>query len=69
MSKKKKSIELHKKSIVYQKEKDTFKVQRFHPTSMTIDVLEIDQDGKKLGEKNIAFAHLPKEVKKMIKPN
>ena len=35
----------------------------------SVDVMEFGEDAKKIGVSNITFAHVPKEIKKMIKPN
>ena len=51
------------------KEKISYKVLRYFPTAMTIDVMVTDEHGEKLGMQSLAFAHIPKEVKKLIKPN
>jgi hypothetical protein len=66
--KKKKSIELSDKKIKFNIEKRFFKVIRYYPTAMTVDVMESDEDGVKVGLKNLAFAHLPKDIKKLVKP-
>jgi len=67
--KKKKSIELSDKKINFTKEKMSYKVLRYFPTAMTIDVMVTSEHGEKLGMQSLAFAHIPKEVKKLIKPN
>ncbi len=69
MAKKKKSIELSSQKITFIVEKISYNVIRYYPTAMTLDVIAIDASGIKLGMKNIAFAHIPKEIKKLIKPN
>lgn len=69
MAKKKKSIELSTKNITFILEKRSYKVIRFYPSKMTLDVMVIDPNGKKLGMQELPFAHLPKEIKKLIKPN
>ena len=69
MAKKKKSLELSDKKIKFTIDKRTFKAIRYYPTAMTLDVMEFSEDGEKVGVKNLAFAHIPKEIKKMIKPN
>ncbi len=68
MSKKKKSIELSSKKIKFNIEKREFKVIRYYPTQMSLDAIEYN-DGEKIGMINIAFAHIPKDIKKLIKPN
>jgi len=69
MAKKKKSIELSDKKITFIKEKTTYKVIRYYPTAMSIDAIVTDEHGEKLGMQNIPFAHIPREIKKLIKPN
>jgi hypothetical protein len=67
--KKKKSVELSDKKINFNIEKVSYKAIRYYPTAMTIDVMVTDENGVKLGMQNIPFAHVPKEIKKIIKPN
>ena len=67
--KKKKSIELSDKKINFTKEKISYKVLRYYPTAMTLDVMVTDENGEKQGMQTLAFAHIPKEIKKLIKPN
>ena len=69
MAKKKKSVELSDKNINFLIEKVSYKAIRYYPTAMTIDVMVTDTDGVKLGMQNIPFAHVPREIKKIIKPN
>ncbi len=69
MAKKKKSIELSEKKITFKRERVIYKVIRFYPTAMSMDVMVEDEDGTKRGMQNIPYAHAPKDVKKLIKPN
>lgn len=64
----KKTIELSKQKITFEIEKRSYKVIRFYPTKMTLDV-NVFENGEKQGMQNIPFAHLPKEIKKLIKAN
>lgn len=68
MAKDKKSIELLEKKISFKLENTSYDVIRFYPTKMTVDVM-VFEDGVKDGVKTLPFAHLPKEIKKIIKPN
>jgi hypothetical protein len=68
MAKNKKSIELLDSKISFTLERTLYNVIRFFPSKMTVDVM-IFEDGVKEGIKTIPFAHLPKEIKKIIKPN
>ena len=67
--KKKKSVELSDKKINFMIEKISYKAIRYYPTAMTIDVMVHDENGVKVGMQNIPFAHVPKDIKKIIKPN
>ncbi|WP_415396844.1 hypothetical protein [Sulfurimonas sp. CS5] len=67
--KKKKSIELSDKKINFTVDKISYKAIRYYPTAMSLDAMAADADGVKLGMQNIPFAHIPKEIKKIIKPN
>jgi len=67
--KQKKSIELSDKKIKFMIEKISYKVIRYYPTAMSLDVMVHGEDGEKIGMQNIPFAHIPKEAKKLIKPN
>jgi hypothetical protein len=68
MAKKKKSVELSDQNITFSIENLDYKVIRFYPSRMTLDVM-VFEDGKKHGVKDIPFSHIPKEIKKIIKPN
>jgi len=68
MAKKKKSIELSDKKIHFMLERTSYQVVRYYPTPMTLDVIVTDENGEKLLQ-NMPFAHIPKEIKKIIKPN
>jgi len=66
---KKKSVELSDKKISFTRERVSYKVIRYYPTAMSLDVMVTEEDGTKLGMQNIPFAHIPKEIKKLVKPN
>ncbi len=68
MAKDKKSIELHERKISFKLENSSYNLIRFYPTKMTVDVM-VFENGIKEGIKTLPFAHLPKEIKKIIKPN
>ena len=69
MAKKKKSIEMSNKNITFMLERTSYKLIRYYPTAMTLDVMVYDENGQKQGLQNIPFAHIPKEIKKIVKPN
>lgn len=68
MAKIKKSVELSDKKISYTIKNMSYNVIRFYPTPMTVDVM-VFEDGVKQGVQCIPFAHMPKEIKKIVKPN
>ena len=49
-------------------ERNLYQAIRFFPSKMTVDVM-VYEEGVKEGIKTLPFAHLPKEIKKIIKPN
>ena len=67
MAKKKKSIDFSDQEIFFELEQERYKVMRFHPSSMTVDATRY-VNGKKSGQINLPFAHLPKSIKQIIKP-
>ncbi len=69
MAIKKKSVELSEKNITFKIDKVSYKVIRFYPSAMSLDVMVHDENGVKIGVQNIPFAHITKDVKKLIKPN
>ncbi len=66
---KKKSIELSQNNITFNMNKQSYKVIRFHPSSMNVDVMIYNDGIIKKGLNTLPFAHIPKEIKKIIKPN
>jgi hypothetical protein len=68
MAKKKKAVDLRSKNLEFTQNSITYKLLRFKAEDMTLDVIRYEE-GKKIDEYNIPFAHLPKSMKKIIKPN
>ena len=67
MAKKKKSIDFADKELFFKIEKEHYRVIRFHPANMTVDVVRFTK-GKKKEQVNMPFAHLPKVLKQRINP-
>ncbi|SFV52139.1 hypothetical protein MNB_SM-7-1216 [hydrothermal vent metagenome] len=67
MAKKKKSIDLREKKVLFEMENEEFMLERFYPSNMSVDVVKLI-DGKRAGVTNLPFAHLPKKIKQYIKP-
>jgi hypothetical protein len=68
MAKKKKNIDLRNKNLEFAENGISYKLLLFKAENMTVDVLRYE-NGTKLDEYNIPFAHIPKAIKKLIKPN
>ena len=67
MIKKKFNEDLRAKNIEFEMINQKYKAIRFYQSKMTLDVMLID-DVEKRGIINIPFAHLPKAIKKILKP-
>ncbi|HIC43169.1 MAG TPA: hypothetical protein EYO73_02410 [Sulfurimonas sp.] len=66
---KKKVINLSNQNICFSEKERHFKINSFNPNSMEVEV-SVSEDGKKTKKvMKLPFAHLPKEIKKLIKPN
>ena len=69
MAKKKKpTIELSDKKISFIRDTTTYKLIRFYQKDMTVDAMVYEGEEKQ-GVQKIAFAQLPKEIKKELHPN
>jgi len=67
MAKKKKVINLSEQSISYTEDERDIKVIAFNPNTMEVDV-SIIVEGEKKRVMKLPFAHLPKEIKKLVRP-
>lgn len=67
MAKRKESVDLQSKKITFLVQNREYKALRFHPSKMTLDIMLTSKETDGLRE--IPFAHIPKEIKKIIKPN
>lgn len=64
---KKPIIDLKSKNISYEDNNRTIKLLLFKKSNMTIDIA-IYENGMFIENSTIVFAHLPKNVKSLIKP-
>lgn len=64
---KKPTIDLKLMNIEYKEKNQTIKLLSFKKSNMTLDIA-IFEDGEHLKNSTIAFAHLPKSIKAIIKP-
>jgi hypothetical protein len=67
MAKKKKVINLSEQNISYIEDERVIKIIAFNPNTMEVDISITVQDEKKRVMK-LPFAHLPKEIKKLVRP-
>ncbi len=67
MAKKKKFIDVKSMNIRYVERDLTFQVLLLNTQSMTVDLNVYDKDTF-IESKTIPFAHLPKNIKKLVKP-
>ena len=68
MAKKKKICDLSKKNIEYVQDNINYKISHFNPEYMTVHVIKFEGNEKQ-EIVDMPFAHLPKAIKKIIKPN
>ena len=68
MAKKKALVNLKTQNIEFSLKNITYKVVSFNPNIMALDVT-IEEDGSTKLIKGFPFAHAPKEIKKIIRPN
>jgi hypothetical protein len=67
MARKKENIDLQSQNIEFEIQHVKYKALRFNQSQMSIDLMCLDKSVH--GLTSIAFAQLPKEIKKLIKPN
>ena len=66
MAKKRKAVQEIKDLSYKTEDGATVKVIKFNREKMSVDI-NIHAEGQKVESKSIAFAHLPKSIKKLIK--
>jgi len=66
---KKKVINLSDQNITFNEKERHFKLISFNPNTMEVEV-SVSEDAEKVKKvMKLPFAHLPKELKKIVKPN
>jgi hypothetical protein len=66
MKSKKSVVQFPKGSIVYEENEATIEVRSFDPKTQSV-MIQITKEGKK-STQDIAFAHLPKSIKQLVRP-
>ena len=67
MAKKKPAVEFSAKNVLFVLDQVEYKVILFKEEQMTVDCI-IEQDNGKKKSVNLPFAHLPKNIKQVLKP-
>lgn len=68
MAKKKQNIDLKNLNITYNQNNSFYELLFFKPSTMTLH-LRVTENSQAKEIINFPFAHLPKEIKKRVKPN
>ena len=66
MAKKKQTLDFSNNNIIFKNKEETVKVLSLNLNSMDVEVI-VEEEGKKKVRK-MPFAHLPKEIKKLLRP-
>jgi len=66
MAKKKKSIDFSSENITFILENKKEKLMRYNPQYQSTELKCLEEGSK--GTHEVAFAHLPKEIKELIRP-
>jgi hypothetical protein len=66
MGKKKETLDFSNQDISFKLKEQTIKVLSLNQNSMNVEVLIVEDAKKKVSK--MAFAHLPKEIKKLLRP-
>ena len=66
MAKKKPTLNFSDQNITYKDDKQQIKVLSLNLNSMDVEVLIIEDEKKRI--KKMPFAHLPKHIKKLVRP-
>ncbi|MCK5853586.1 MAG: hypothetical protein KAG56_00105 [Sulfurovaceae bacterium] len=67
MGNKRKTVTLSEQNITFTEKEELYTVLNFNPNSMKVEVSIIGKSEKKRVQK-MAFAHLPKYIKQVIRP-
>lgn len=67
MAKKKQVINLIEQNISYTEDERNIRVVALNPNTMEVDV-SITVEGEKKRVMKLPFAHLPREIKKVVRP-
>lgn len=68
MAKKKEIIDFRNKNITYSQDGIEYKVLFLKKASMTVEISFVEKE-EEIQYKTLPFAHLPKAIKSLVKPN
>ncbi len=66
MAKKKKSVDYSKENVIFEMDQKQEKLMRYMPEVQAVELKCMEPGSKGIHE--VAFAHLPKEIKQLLKP-
>ena len=66
MAKKKQTLDFTNDNITFNLKEQTIKILSLNQNSMNVEVIILEDEKKKVTK--MAFAHLPKEIKKVLRP-
>lgn len=66
MAKKKKSVDYSSQEIIFTLDRKQEKLMRYMPEIQAVELKCLEPGSK--GTHEVAFAHLPKEIKQLVKP-
>ena len=69
MAKKKPVIDLSAQTLTFELDELTAKLIAFNPNTMTLQINFYEDGNKVKTDNSFPFAHLPKSLKKTVKPN
>jgi 16S rRNA U516 pseudouridylate synthase RsuA-like enzyme len=68
MARKKLTLNLSTQNITFSQNEQHFQVLSLNLNSMSVELIETIGEGKKKKVRKMSFGHLPKEIKKLIRP-
>ncbi|CAA6798452.1 MAG: Unknown protein [uncultured Sulfurovum sp.] len=66
MGKKKQSLDFSDQDIIFKMKEQKIKVLSLNQNSMDVEIIIFEGEKKKVSK--MAFAHLPKDIKKLLRP-
>ena len=68
MAEKKETLDLSDKNIKFSQNQQHFQLLSLNLNNMNVEVIEMFENNKRKKVRKMPFGHLPKEIKKQIRP-